>query len=84
MSIGVASVDSLYQGPGGGFGPAWHQVNARVPCQNHDAGVPATAVQQFNLQAGPERLDHRVIEAAPDAAHRGDQAGVGGAAGERP
>ena len=35
-----------------------------------DAGVPPSAVQQLDLHARSERLDHRVVKAVPDRAHR--------------
>lgn len=35
-----------------------------------DAGSPALAVEELDLHARPERLDHRVVEAIPDGAHR--------------
>ena len=31
-----------------------------------DSCLPSLLVEEFDLYAGPERLDHRVIEAVPD------------------
>jgi len=49
-----------------------------------DAGVPLLAVEQFDLHPGPERLDHGVVVAVTDAAHRREQNGAPGALGEGP
>jgi transposase-like protein len=46
-----------------------------------DPGAPAVPVQQPDLHGRPERLDHRIVVAVPNAAHRGDQSGVPGPPG---
>lgn len=38
-----------------------------------DAGLPVAAVEQLDLHAGPEGLDHRIVIAVADAAHGWDQ-----------
>src|SRR3712207_9272389 len=38
-------------------------------------GGPALPVEQFALHAGPERLDHAVVDAGGDPPHRAEQAG---------
>jgi len=50
---------------------------------NLDAGAPALAVQQLNLEAIPERLDHGV-EAVTDRSHGWDEPRLPGTVGERP
>jgi hypothetical protein len=49
-----------------------------------DPSAPALPVQQFDLHPGPERLDHRIVIAISNAAHRWHQARVSCALGERP
>lgn len=49
-----------------------------------DASGPSPAVQEFGLHPGPERLDDGVVVGVTDGAHRGQQAGLLGALGERP
>ncbi len=49
-----------------------------------DAGLPSFPVQQFDLHPGPERFDHRVVEAIADRSHRREQPGLFGPSGERP
>src|SRR5919201_3555015 len=41
-----------------------------------DSGLPWPSVQQFDLHATPERLDHRVIEAIAHRTHRWEQSRV--------
>ena len=49
-----------------------------------DAGAPALPVQQFGLDPAPEGLDHRVVVAVADRAHRRQQARGAGPIGEHP
>jgi hypothetical protein len=49
-----------------------------------DAGLPAPAVEELDLHPGPQGLDHRIVVAVADAAHRGHQPAGLGAIGERP
>src|SRR3954447_5485216 len=41
-----------------------------------DAGLPRLAVEQFDLQAAPERFDHGIVLGAADGSHRRRQTGV--------
>jgi len=49
-----------------------------------DAGLPSFSVQQFDLHPGPERFDHRVVEAITDRSHRREQPGLLSTSGEGP
>jgi hypothetical protein len=49
-----------------------------------DPGFPLLSVEQLDLHPRPERLDHRVVVAVPDAAHRRHQPGGLRAVGEGP
>ena len=46
-----------------------------------EAGPPPLAVQQLDLHAAPERLDHGVVVAVADRSHRRHQPGGLGAVG---
>ena len=49
-----------------------------------DAGVPSLAVEQFGLQASPERFRDGVVVGVADAAERGQQPCLAGPFGEGP
>ncbi len=48
------------------------------------SGLPCLSVEQLRLHTTPERLDHGVIKAHADRAHRREQSRVNGSAGEGP
>ena len=49
-----------------------------------DASVPSLSVKKLHLEPAPERLDHGVVIAIADSAHRGQEAGVDRALREGP
>jgi hypothetical protein len=49
-----------------------------------EAGAPSSAIEQFGLDASPERFDHGVVVAVTDRSHRGEKPGFFGTLGKRP
>ena len=49
-----------------------------------ESGVPLLPVQKLDLHSRPERLDHGVVVAVADTAHRSEQPGVLSSLGEGP
>lgn len=53
-------------------------------CGELEAGLPAFAVEELDLHATPERLDHCIVVWRADGSHRWCEAGVADLLAERP